>query len=119
MAFEDLLVWKRSAALAVEVYQSLSELKDYGYKDQITRSVLSISSNIAEDLERKTEKETVNFLSYARASCAEFRSQTYIGIKIAYIPSDQGQKWVQESKEISAMISGLGNTIKNKSLTDH
>ncbi len=54
MAFEDILVWKRSAALAVEVYQSLSELKDYGYKDQINPSVLSISINIAEGLECKT-----------------------------------------------------------------
>ncbi|MDD7987341.1 four helix bundle protein [Lentisphaera marina] len=114
MAFEDLNVWKRSAALSIEVYQTLRDLKDYGFKDQITRSSLSISSNIAEGIERKSDKEALNFLSYSRGSCAEFRSQTYIGIKINYIPHNLGNKWIQESKEISAMLTALSKSIANK-----
>ncbi|WDE98210.1 four helix bundle protein [Lentisphaera profundi] len=113
MAFEDLEVWKRSAALSAEVYLVLKDLKDYGFKDQITRSCLSISSNVAEGIERKTSKDTLKFLTYSQGSCAEFRSQTYIGIKINYIPSKIGHQWVQESKEISAMIIGLSKSIAN------
>ena len=45
MPFEDLHVWKRSAQLSVAIYKELSQLKDYGFKDQITRSGLSIPSN--------------------------------------------------------------------------
>ena len=61
MAFEDLDVWKRSAGLSADIYKILSDLKDYGFKDQITRSGLSIPSNIAEGMERGSNKEKVQF----------------------------------------------------------
>ncbi len=44
MQFEDLDVWKRSSRLSANIYKTLSSLKDYGFKDQITRSGLSIPS---------------------------------------------------------------------------
>ena len=112
MNFEDMDVWKRASRLSVSIYKELAGLKDYGFKDQITRSGLSIPSNIAEGLERTTDKEKHNFLNYAKGSCAELRTQSYIGIEIGYIPKDVGTNWVSESKEISAMISGLMKYIK-------
>jgi four helix bundle protein len=48
MNIENLDVWKRSSELSVDVYNTLKDLKDYGFKDQITRSSLSVPSNIAE-----------------------------------------------------------------------
>jgi four helix bundle protein len=56
MRFENLEVWTRSKRLCVEIYRTLKDLKDYGFKDQITRSALSISSNIAEGFERISAK---------------------------------------------------------------
>ena len=44
--FEDLEVWKRAARLAVDVYKMFSDCKDFGFKDQVTRSALSVASNI-------------------------------------------------------------------------
>jgi len=114
MAFEDLDVWKRSAGLSADIYKILSDLKDYGFKDQITRSGLSIPSNIAEGIERRSDKEKVNFLSYAKGSCGELRTQIYIGMKIGYLQADRGNKWITETKEISAMLTGLMSTIKAK-----
>lgn len=114
MAFEDLDVWKRSAGLSADIYNELKQLNDFGFKDQITRSGLSIPSNIAEGLERRTAKEKVNFLSYAKGSCGELRTQIYIGMKIGYLQRDKGNKWIIETKEISAMLTGLMNTIKAK-----
>ncbi len=114
MAFEDLDVWKRSAGLSADIYRKLSDLKDYGFKDQITRSGLSIPSNIAEGMERSSNKEKLQFLSYAKASCAELRTQSYIGIKVGYVPKEKGKEWVEETKEISAMLIGLMNSIKVK-----
>ncbi len=61
MRFEDLEVWKRSARLSADIYKELSDLKDYVFRDQITRSGLSIPSNIAEGIERESAKECVNF----------------------------------------------------------
>ena len=107
MPFEDLEVWKRSARLSAEIYKTLADLKDYGFKDQITRSGLSIPSNISEGMERTTNKEKCNFLSYAKGSCGELRTQIYIGIDIGYIPEEIGEKWVSETRQISAMLTKL------------
>ena len=112
MAFEDLEVWKRSAGLSAEIYKEFSQLSDFGFKDQITRSGLSIPSNIAEGVERNSDKETMHFLSYAKGSCGEVRTQIHIGMKIDYLSSIKGNRWVLETKEISAMLVGLMNSIK-------
>ncbi len=55
MKFEDMDVWKESSRLSVSVYRELANLKDFGFKDQITRSGLSIPSNIAEGFGRSTD----------------------------------------------------------------
>lgn len=107
MKFEDLDVWKRSSRLCVELYKALGDCKDYGFKDQITRSALSIPSNIAEGYEREGEKERANFLSYAKGSCGELRTQLYIGIEIGYLYNEKAKPWIQETKEISSMLYAL------------
>lgn len=111
--FENLEVWKRSARLSAEIYKQLAELKDYGFRDQITRSGLSIPSNIAEGMERTTTKEKIRFLDIAKGSAAELRTQIYIGIEIGFIQRETGVNWVMECKELSSMLSGLTKTLQN------
>jgi four helix bundle protein len=82
----------------------------FGFRDQITRSGLSIPSNIAEGFERKSKKEFLVFLKYALGSCGELRTQIYIGMEIGYISKITGKNWIQETKEISAMITSLVKT---------
>ena len=110
-SFENLTVWKKSARLSSDIYKELKQLRDYGFKDQITRSGLSIPSNIAEGFERKSQKEFINFLSYAKGSCGELRTQIYIGIDIGYISRETGEAWIEKALQISMMLGGL---IKNK-----
>jgi four helix bundle protein len=110
MRFEDLEVWKRAARLSADIYIQLKDLRDFGFKDQITRSGLSVPSNTAEGFERETQKDCIKFLTYAKGSCGELRCQIYIGMKIDYIPKDIGQRWLAEATEISAMLSGLIKT---------
>jgi len=112
--FEDLEVWKRSARLSAELYKTLSELRDFGFRDQITRSGLSVPSNIAEGIERRSLKDRQRFLDIALGSCGELRTQIYIGIDIGYIARESGKGWIAETKEISAMLVGL-----RKNLPDH
>jgi four helix bundle protein len=111
--FEDLDVWQRAANLSADLYTELKNLKDYGFKDQITRSGLSIPSNIAEGFERESHKESVNFLSYAKGSCGELRTQIYIGIKIGYIMKVKGEEWMRDAYEISSMLNGLIKARRN------
>lgn len=112
MRYEDLEVWKRAARLSADIYRGLSKLRDYGFKDQVTRSGLSIPSNIAEGMERATAKDRVRFLDIARGSCAELRTQLYIGIEIGYVEKKAGHRWVNGTKEISAMLIGLSRSLK-------
>ena len=107
MRFEDMDVWKRSMRLSVAIYKELAKLRDYGFKDQITRSGLSIPSNIAEGFGRVSDKDKRNFLNFAKGSCAELRTQVYIGNEIGYIDKALGKSWIVETEEISAMLSGL------------
>jgi four helix bundle protein len=111
--FEKLEVWKRSCQLSADVYTLLKDMRDFGFKDQITRSSLSVPSNIAEGMVKPTTKDKVKFLYIANGSCAELRTQTYIGMKINYIPEELGRQWVKETKEISAMLMGLIKKINN------
>lgn len=112
MKFEDLEVWKRSSRLCAEMYNHFRGLKDFGFRDQITRSALSIPSNIAEGVERGSQKDFARFLQYSKGSCGELRTQIYIGMEIDYIKPEIGRIWIQETKEISAMLVGLIKSLK-------
>lgn len=112
MKCSKLDVWKKSASLSSNIYLELSNLKDYGFKDQLTRSGLSVPSNIAEGLERVSDKEKIRFLDIAKGSVAEAQTQIYIGIKINYIKKEIGLSWINELEEIGKMISGLIKSVK-------
>ena len=113
MKCENLDVWKRACRVSVDIYKVFKDCKDYGFKDQITRSSLSIPSNIAEGVERYSNQETVRFLDIARASCAELVTQIYIAIEIGYLSKDAGFKLKNEIEEISKMITSLIKRYKN------
>ncbi|MCL5669361.1 MAG: four helix bundle protein [Gammaproteobacteria bacterium] len=106
-ALENLEVWKRSCRLSVELYKTLSNCKDLGYKDQATRSALSVPSNIAEGYERDSAKKFFRFLRVAKGSCGELRTQLYIGIEAGFLDKSLALTLVQEATEISRMIQGL------------
>jgi four helix bundle protein len=115
MRFEDMDVWKRSTRLSIAIYKELAKLRDFGFKDQITRSGLSIPSNIAEEFGRASDKDKRNFLNYAKGSCAELGTQVYIGSEIGYIDKNLGKTCIIESEEISAMLTGLMRYLKSNS----
>ena len=98
----------------MEIYQQLSDCRDRVFKDQITRSALSIPSNIAERYERGSNKDAVKFFYYARGSAGELRSQPYIGIKIGLLDKQAGITLKDEAEQISKMLSGLIKGLENK-----
>ena len=105
--FEDLNVWKESMRLSVELYGSLKDCKDYGFRDQIQRSAVSIPSNIAEGFERQSNKEFIRFLYIAKASCGELRTQLYIAIELGIIDKKRGEEFIERTRKISAMLFKL------------
>jgi four helix bundle protein len=111
-SFEDLEVWKRACRLAVRVYEVLQDCRDYGLKDQMTRSSISIASNIAEGAERDSQAEYIRFLHIAKGSAAELRTQVYIAHRIGTLKEEPTQSLLTELKEISKMLHGLITYLK-------
>lgn len=108
---EDLEVWKRSCNLAVYVYESLQENKDFGLRGQMQRASVSVPSNIAEGSER-SPKNFKRFLRIARGSAAELRTQTYIAFKVSAIRDESTKHIVDETKTIARMITALIKSLK-------
>ena len=97
--FEDLIAWQKARELTIEVYQT-SRLgafaKDFGLSGQIQRASVSIMSNIAEGFERGGRGEFHQFLSVAKASCAEVRSLLYVALDVDYIKKmNSGKLWIE------------------------
>ncbi len=100
--------------MSAEIYLYFKTCTDRGFKDQITRSGLSIPSNIAEGLERNSDKESSRFLGIALGSAAELKTQIYIGMKIEYIEMSRGKEWIDTIESVSRMINGLKRSINKK-----
>lgn len=116
-SFEDLEVWKRACRLAVRVYETLQECRDWGLRDQMTRAAVSIASNIAEGAERDSTPEYIRFLHIAKGSAAELRTQLYIAQRVGLIDQTTQTELTQECKEIAAMLQSTARTLKTRQVS--
>ena len=114
--FEDISAWQQGRDLVNEVYRFTrlaSFSKDFGLRDQIQRSAVSICSNIAEGFERRGNKEFIKFLWIAKGSAAEVASQLYHALDLGYITQKQFEESYGAAKKIGATISRLITSIQN------
>ena len=115
--FEELPVWKQGFEITERIYKETNKgafSKDYGLRDQIRRSAISITSNIAEGFERSNTKEFIRFLAYAKASAAEARSQTRLAIVLKYISPDSGKELLTTLTGIGSSLSGFMTYLKSR-----
>jgi four helix bundle protein len=112
--FEDLLVWKEAMRLSVQLYRCLKDCKNYGFRDQIQRSVISIPSNIAEGFERQSNKEFIQYLYIAKGSCGELRTQLHIAFEINLVEKSKCEEYLECTRKISAMLYQLIKTRKER-----
>ena len=119
-SFEDLKVWKKSCRLTTDIYTLLKNCKEYSFKDQMFRAAVSIPSNIAEGSERKTVLDFQRFLSIAKGSAAELRTQVYISREIKILTAKDANCLIEELKTISKMLQSLSDSLSktvNRKLT--
>ena len=110
-SFEDLDVWQRACRQSVSIYLEFEACRKFSLKEQIERAGLSVASNIAEGSERNSALEFQRFLNIAQGSNGELRTQLYIAKKLELITQETFNSLVSESKEISAMLRGLWQSI--------
>jgi four helix bundle protein len=115
--FEDLIAWQKSRALTRDIYAVTRQprfAKDFGLSDQIQRAAVSVMSNIAEGFERGKRGEFQQFLSIAKSSCAELRSQLYVALDIGYIDQHQFECLLAEAEEVARIVGGLRTAVERQ-----
>jgi four helix bundle protein len=115
--FEDLIAWHKARLLTKAIYQSTRQgafAKDFGLSAQIQRAAVSIMPNIAEGFERKGSAEFHHFLSVAKASSAELRSQLYIAFDVGYLNQEDFNRLLTQATEVARILGGLRASIERK-----
>jgi four helix bundle protein len=115
--FEDLTVWQKAEELALGIYRVTSGgsfVRDFGLRDQIRRAAVSVMSNVAEGFERYSRTEFRQFLSIARGSVAEVRSQLHLARRLGYLTEPDFHELLELAVEISRLIAALRASLGEK-----
>lgn len=117
--FEELDVWKKSRLFCGDLYHLTMEgsfAKDFELRNQINRSSGSVMDNIAEGFDRQGRAEFIQFLSIAKASAGEVKSQLYRAMDRGHIDEDQFKRSYSSIDEIARMLRGLMEYLKSSDL---
>ena len=115
--FEDLIAWRKARSLTARVYEETAKgkfSKDYGLREQIRKSAVSVMSNIAEGYERARPSEFHRFLTIAKASCAELRSQLYVALDVGYLDYEVFIDLMDQAEEVASLVGGLRISTKRR-----
>jgi len=108
--FEELQIWQLARGLSKEIFEITSKepfCKDFRFRDQIRAAEGSVMDNIAEGFERSGQFEFVNFLSIAKGSAGEVRSQIYRAFDCNYISQEKLDDLIGRYKNLSEQIAGF------------
>ncbi|MCK5823089.1 MAG: four helix bundle protein [Bacteroidales bacterium] len=117
--FEDIKAWQKSRELCKEINKITSFKdfsKDFELKNQINASSGSVMDNIAEGFERSGNKEFIYFLSIAKGSAGEVRSQLYRALDKNYIDNQTFDEIFNLAEITIQLIAGLMNYLKKSSI---
>lgn len=108
--YRDLKVWQAAVEMVVQVYretQNFPKKETYGLTIQIRRAAVSVASNIAEGKGRSSDKELLQFLSYAKGSLFEVETQTVIAHRLGYLSQSQSEAILSQTSEVGRLLNGL------------
>ena len=116
-SFQDLIAWQKARTLTASIYKVTKKgefSRDFGLKDQIRRAAVSVMSNIAEGFERGRPAEFHQFLSIAKGSCAELRSQLFVALDADYLVTSDFKKLMANAEEVGRIVGGLRAGVQRK-----
>ena len=115
--FEDFIAWQKAGALTARICAVTGRgefTKDYGLRDQIRRASGSIMANIAEGFERGRPAEFHQYLSVAKASCAELRSHLDVALDAQYLTNEDFNRLKSEAEEAGRILGGLRASVQRR-----
>ena len=115
--FEDLVAWQKARKLAARIHRIVSTgpfARDFAFRNQIWRAALSIPSNISEGFERFNPAEFAHFLSIAKASCGEVRSDLYIALDVGHIDEKTLMEALAQANDCARVITRLRRYVQSR-----
>ena len=115
--FEDFIAWQKARKLTSEIYRVTAKepfARDFGLKDQIRRAAVSSMSNLAEGFERGRATEFHQFLSIAKGSCAELRTQLYVALDVGYLSPSVFEVLMIQATEVGQILGGLRLSVERR-----
>jgi len=119
-SFEEIDAWQEARKLTAKIYHLTSSgalRRDFDLSRQLRRASVSVMSNIAEGSERGGDGEFIHFLSIAKGSCAEVRSQIYIAADADYLPETDVLQLIEQCRSVSRLTHGLIRYLQNSSIS--
>jgi four helix bundle protein len=117
--FEDMISWQKARELNRLVYRVSKQgvfARDFELRGQMRSASISIMSNIAEGFERGGDKEFIQFLSNAKGSCGEVRSQLHVALDEEYVTPVEFQDIHDRSVEVSRLVSGFMTYLRHSDM---
>lgn len=104
-SFRDLIAWRNSHDLSLRIYRL--SLRNPNIRNQIERSSLSVSSNIAEGFGRNSIKDKEHFYIMARGSSYEVQSQLILAYDLGLIREADFNELIDLSIQSIKLLHGL------------
>ncbi len=108
--FTDLTTWKKAHELVLGIYRCTKKFPDeerFSLTNQMRRSAISITSNIAEGFGRNTSKDKVQFYAIAKGSLCELQNQVITARDLGYISESDFKEFEMNFTEIGRLIGGM------------
>ncbi|PKP44285.1 MAG: four helix bundle protein [Bacteroidetes bacterium HGW-Bacteroidetes-13] len=116
-SFEEFEVYQKGILLAKIVFKLLDNKafeREYGFKDQIKRAVISITNNIAEGSEYNNNRQLIRYLKISKGSCAEVRSMLILSRELDLCSQTEIEESYKTSIEISQNLSNFIKYLNSK-----
>lgn len=116
-SFRDLEVWQRAVELAVASYaitRVLPKEERFALGDQMRRSAVSISTNIAEGHARHSTAEFLQALSHSRGSLGELETLLEIAVRVSYVSDADASQAFSLATDTGRLLSGLVRSLREK-----
>jgi four helix bundle protein len=110
--FKELEVWKESKRLVIMIYKSTETYPKhelFGLSNQMRRAAVSIPSNIAEGIGRKTDKDAAHFMFTSRGSLFELETQVIISFDLGYILQERQDEILNQIAHCRRLVNGMIN----------
>ena len=116
--YRKLVAYQKAKEVVKRTYKLLKKFpaeERYAMCDQLRRASVSITSNIAEGVNRYSVKDKSHFIEMSYGSLMEVSSQMEIAEELGYITSAERLSMDQLIEEVAKLLSGLQKTYKSES----